>query len=105
MSSRVRLRPEAELDAVGAASWYEEKRAGLGHAFLAALDEALQRVGSSPQHFPQLQDGVRRARLRRFPYGVYFVLEPERSVVIAVLHLHRDPDLWRARSEGGPTSG
>ena len=105
MSSRVRLRPEADLDAVGAALWYEARRSGLGLEFLAALDDALVRVGSHPQQFQQLDTGVRRVRLRRFPYGVYFVPGPECSVVVAILHLHREPDVWRERKEGGPGSG
>ncbi len=97
MASRVRLQPGAELDVAGAAFWYEAQGAGLGAEFLSVLDEVLVRVGASPQQFPDLNYGVRRALLRRFPYGVYFVAGPERSVVIAVLHLHRHPDTWRRR--------
>ena len=92
------LRPDAELDAAGAAFWYEEQSRGLGGDFLEAMDEVLLRVGSNPMQFPTIESGVRRALLRRFPYAVYFVTEAERAIVIAILHLHRHPDTWRQRT-------
>jgi hypothetical protein len=36
--------------------------------------------------------------LRRFPYGVYFLAESEEVKVLAVLHLHRQPDMWKSRN-------
>jgi hypothetical protein len=35
--------------------------------------------------------------LERFPYRLLFVLEPERAVVVAVMHLHRRPEYWKRR--------
>ena len=37
------------------------------------------------------------AMLDRFPYGLYFVDEPDKIVVFGVFHLHHDPDAWRRR--------
>lgn len=37
---------------------------------------------------------VRRVLVERFPYCIFYVVEPERLVVLAVLHVARDPDLW-----------
>jgi hypothetical protein len=42
--------------------------------------------------------GVRRARLRRFPYSVMYLVEPTQVVVIAVFHGSRNPDVWKARA-------
>ncbi|MDR4470747.1 MAG: hypothetical protein MRJ68_21020, partial [Nitrospira sp.] len=76
----------------------EDQRAGLGMQFLSELDEVFQRIESSPKQFPQLESEVHRALLHRFPYGVYFVEEPDEVVVLAVLHLHREPDMWKSRN-------
>ena len=89
----------AQDDIEAAALWYEQQRAGLGSRFLVELDSVLDRIGSSPLQFPLVEVPVRRALLHRFPYAVYFVAEEPggRSVVLAVLHQHRDPDAWRSR--------
>jgi hypothetical protein len=39
--------------------------------------------------------GIRRAMLRRFPFGVFFVVDDDWSTVVAVMHLHRDPGSWK----------
>jgi hypothetical protein len=49
---RLELRPEAELDALAAASWSEDERPGLGAEFLAELRAALTRVEEGPLLFP-----------------------------------------------------
>lgn len=90
-------RPEAEVDIEASALWYEGRRSGLGFRFLDELNEVLSRVVEGPHQFPVIDKGVRRALLRRFPYGIYFMAEQDCVVVLAVLHLHRDPDTWRQR--------
>ena len=97
MKQRLIVRPEAELDVSEAAGWYEHDRPGLGHRFLDELDELLERIERSPLQFPQIEKGVRRGLLRRFPYGVYFAVGTRLTVVLAVLHLHRKPGTWKSR--------
>jgi hypothetical protein len=33
--------------------------------------------------------------VRRFPDAVFFVVEPERVVVLAILHQYEDPAKWQ----------
>ena len=40
---------------------------------------------------------VREAPVPRHPYGVYYRVQPDRIVVIAVFHHSRDPAEWRDR--------
>jgi hypothetical protein len=40
----VRVRPEAEIDALEAALWYESERTGLGVEFLGAVREVLGHI-------------------------------------------------------------
>ena len=91
------LRPRAELDVADASLWYEAQREGLGIQFLEELDYVMNRIESNPHQFPEIQSGVRRGLLHRFPYSVYIVLLEERIEVIAVLHLHRHPNSFRDR--------
>ena len=93
----LRVRPEAEIDAFETALWYASERAGLGGEFLDALREVFGHVERSPLRFPLVTPAIRRAMLRRFPFGVFFVTDEDCTTVIAVMHLHRDPDSWERR--------
>lgn len=97
MTPRLFVRDEAAADIEAAAEWYNDRRAGLGGEFVRAVRAALAGVARHPQQFPVAAGEVRRARVRRFPYVVFFVPEAEQVVVLAVLHGRRDPQVWRSR--------
>ena len=42
---------------------------------------------------------IRRAILKRFPYGIIDQVLPDESIVLAVMHLSRRPDFWINRLE------
>lgn len=91
MSLPVYVRPEAEAELRNAHDWYEERRPGLGEEFLSCVEAAIESVRRNPELCAAVHGGVRRVLARRFPYGVYYLPEPERIVVLAVFHGHRDP--------------
>jgi hypothetical protein len=64
---RLRVRPEAEVDAFEAAVWYERERPGLGVEFLEATRAAFRRIEEAPRQFPTVFPDIRRAILHRFP--------------------------------------
>jgi len=89
--------PAARLDMIDAQDWYERKAQGLGARFLAEVDFQVQRIAANPLHFPKMWADVRRARLRRFPYGLFFRSLAEGVFVIACFHSSRDPLIWQSR--------
>jgi len=88
---------EAEAEFKEAQAWYEERTPGLGQAFVTNVQAAIQRIRRAPVQFPAVDGEVRRALIRRFPYGVFYLNEEDRIVVIAVYHSSRDPKEWRSR--------
>lgn len=92
------VRPLAEADLEDAARWYEDERPGLAERFLKDLDQTLARIRERPFQFPTVSGQVRRALLHTFPYAVYFRASNEMVVVLAVLHLRRNPKVWRGRT-------
>jgi hypothetical protein len=94
---RLDIRAEAELDMVEAALWYENEREGLGAEFSLEVDKIVARIVENPLQFQERQSGTRLAMVDRFPYGVYFVDEPDKVILFGVLHLHRHPDTWKQR--------
>jgi len=92
------FRPEAESDVQSSYDWYEKQQAGLGDEFLDALDQVIEGLHRLPEKHPIVHHNVRRALLRRFPYGVFYLNEPPRVVILAVVHQRRDPTRWQDRS-------
>ena len=52
----------------------------------------------SPDRYPRVHGTVRRGLVRRFPYGVFYVVTDDTIVILAVFHASRDPAGWRART-------
>ncbi len=97
MSLRVVFRRAARHDFDEAASWYDERRAGLGGEFMIEIDRAVSMASNNPRHFPIMYRDIRCVRVRRFPYSVFFRAETMRIVVPAVFHARRDPAIWKRR--------
>ena len=90
MKWRVVIRPRAETDLQEARGWYENQQKGLGGQFLAEIAIAIQLLAENPEIHPEYYRGFRRALTRRFPYKLFYRLEPNRIVVFRVLHARRN---------------
>jgi toxin ParE1/3/4 len=93
----ITFRPSARADINAAVDWYEDRQAGLAQRFLAEVDRCLALVAEHPLRFAIKHRDIRCAAVRRFPYLIYFVVEPNRVVVLAVFHVRRDPIVWQER--------
>lgn len=84
-----------ELDeAIG---YYNGVRSGLGDEFKAEIEAAVNRVVFWPHAWSRASKEARLCAAHRFPYGVVYVVEADRIVIVAVMHLHRRRGYWRNR--------
>jgi plasmid stabilization system protein ParE len=79
-------------------TWYEGQRFGLGLVCKDAVDAALALVAEHPGLFRRVRGLIRRTVVKRFPYTVHFLEEPDRIVVLAVFHAARDPAELKRRA-------
>lgn len=98
MTYRVIVRPEAAREIQEAFDWYEGRSEGLGLEFLRAADACLSGVRRNPSAFQPVYEEVRRALLRKFPYGLFYILRDDTIVVIACFHVSRSPADWQRRA-------
>ena len=91
------LRLRAEMDVEDIHEELERRSTGLGRQFLARLREVLERIESLPEMYGVVWQDVRAARLRRFPFVVYYVGLADRAEVLAVMHGSRDESAWQSR--------
>jgi len=97
VTPRLIVRSDAEADLIIASEWYETRSPGLGTEFLRPVDVCFALIRRHPSAFQQIEGMVRRARLRRFPFSVYYVPTTAEIAVLAVLHARRDPREWQRR--------
>ena len=89
----------AEAEADGAIAHYEIQRAGLGREFRQDFESAIDRIRRMPQVFASVDDqGIRKHRLKRFPYTVYYPELDDAIWIAAVAHQRRRPGYWSGRS-------
>ena len=89
--------PEAIAEAWEAFHWYEERSEAAADSFWQELRHARESVTEHPQSWSRHLHGMRCFRLKRFPYGLIYVIRNDRIIGVAVAHLKRRPSYWRAR--------
>jgi toxin ParE1/3/4 len=92
-----RFHPEALAEFGEAAVFYDSRRKSLGAEFTDEVEMAVKKILKQPDRWRYLEKPVRRCLTRRFPYGVLYAEEPGGILIVAVMHLRREPGYWRAR--------
>lgn len=93
----------ARLEATKAAIDLEALSPGLGTRFADDFEEAFRRLAAAPAEQPPwladgVPEGVRHTMLRRFPYHLIFILDPD-PLVLATRAQRQDPLDWLDRLE------
>jgi len=98
MNYEVRVRRAAAGDIEDAAVWYEMQRVGLGGEFIDEVEQALEKIAGDPAKYRVLYRDTRRTILQRFPFGLFYRVEQQVIVVVAVMHSSRHPRRWKTRA-------
>ncbi len=81
MSLSVIFRRVARNEFDDAADWYEQRLAGLGAAFTAAIQQTLDQIIAQPDFYPTVFRDVREALVSNYPYCIYYRDETSRDPV------------------------
>lgn len=87
----------AEAELLDAVAYYNSQSEGLGYEFAAEVKRTIERIVQYPDAWTQLSIRTRRCRTNRFPYGVIYQIRSETLLIVAVMHLSRNPQLWQDR--------
>ena len=100
MSYRLRIQDAADLDIAEAIAYYERARVGLSFDFELCLEEGYSDILRAPLGYQIKYRNVRVKFIRRFPYGIHYLMEGEDIFIIAVFHQSRNPRNWFKRLNG-----
>jgi plasmid stabilization system protein ParE len=97
---KIVLSPPARNDIREAAKWYNKRKAGLGRQFVSRIKEATAYIKDNPYMAQVRFDDVRVVIVKQLPYSIHYKIKEDIKTVLihAILHDHRDPDLWPQRA-------
>lgn len=91
---------QAELEFLTILEYYRARRQQSAEEFADEYDATVGQILERPRSYPVVEfAGVRRARLRQFPYFLYFreLAEVDAIEIIAIVHNRRRQDYWLDR--------
>ncbi len=90
----VQFEAPAQGDIENAFAWYESRRSGLGAEFLRAVAAASEALERDPLRFAVTKAPYRWIKLRKFPYGMHYLVDVQEVSVLACLHFRQSPERW-----------
>jgi len=96
---KVRFLVPAEQELIEAAAFYEQQVPLLGRNFLDIIETAVREIREHPGRWPEVEKGIRRRVVRRFPYSLLYTIKEDELVILAVMHHKQKPRYWIGRVE------
>lgn len=99
MTYKIRFRRAARADYLETIDFYLDESEPVAGRFVEEFENAVNSIRENPLKYQVLDErrGIRRAFIPRFPYGVFFQLDGDVVLVLAVMHLARHPRNWKTR--------
>lgn len=91
MKYPIEVKEEARQDIIDAAGWYREKQPGLDKKFIAAIEEAMQRISLTPTAGRKLYRSFRETSLKKFPFVIVYEIIFDSIVIYQVFHISQNP--------------
>ncbi len=87
----------AKTEFTEAVLYYNDQSEGLGYEFAVEVKRTIERIVQYPEAWSQLSKRTRRCRTNRFPYGLIYQIHENNILIVAVMHLSRNPVSWKKR--------
>lgn len=87
----------AQNELEDAVDYYNRESPGLGFEFADEVYRTIDRILGMPDAWQSLTARTRRCLTNRFPYGVIYQVRKNELLVVAIMHLHRKPGVWKQR--------
>ena len=79
--------------------WYEAEVPGLGGRFRGEIDSVVGRMADNPRQFPAVFKTLGRARAKKFPYALFFLVEPDVKEVVDIVDMMRKMCRYKLRNK------
>lgn len=82
---------EALFDIEEIVLWYENIRDGLSYDFELCLEIGLAEITRNPQSFQKRYKTVKIIFIKRFPYGIHYIIKENEIIIVGAFHTSRSP--------------
>ncbi len=93
---RLEFHPEAELELIESAVYYDKQVPGLGERFESEIRYATNLLLDQPEIGPLVDPNLRKFILTRFPFTLYYSVTTDVLRIEAVAHQSRRPGYWKS---------
>lgn len=97
MAFKVIVKPITFLDVDEAIIYYEKRSSGLGKRFYFAFLSCIEKIEAYPIHYRFAKDPVRRCRIEKFPFKVFYLISGETIFILGVAHDKRSNTFIKRR--------
>jgi toxin ParE1/3/4 len=94
---KLEFHPEAEMELIEAAAYYDFQVSGLGERFEAEVRRATEILLEHPHIGSSVDPDLRTFILNRFPFTLYYSTTSDVLRIEVVAHQSRRPGYWRSR--------
>jgi toxin ParE1/3/4 len=95
---RYEFHSEALAEYEASTEYYVALDPAVAERFVAAVNDAIDRILDSPTRWRIIDEDVRRCLTHVFPYGILYTLESDFVLIVAVMHCSREPGYWKSRT-------
>ena len=89
MDFKILIKPIVFVDAEEAVLYYEKKLSGLGKRFYERFLTSLNKIHAKPFTYTFAKGSVRRCRVEKFPYKIFYVINSDTIFIIGLSHAKR----------------
>lgn len=104
----VKYHQAAEEELLNEVAYLELRLPGLGRRFYSEVLRAERLIGRFPESAQVVLPGIRKQRLRKFPFSLIYSIDKDALLILAVAHHSRRPRYWLQRvsqSQSEPPEG
>jgi plasmid stabilization system protein ParE len=91
---KIELLSIAKQELEDASAYYNSQQKGLGSRYKSEVKSTLKRISIFPTAYMEVKSEIRRCVMHTFPYSIYYSIQDNKIVVLAISHHHRKPDYW-----------
>jgi hypothetical protein len=93
----IKVLSEAKAELLSAVAYYEKQQGGLGKRLWVEVHRHVMWIAQNSE-LPRLRPGgYRRVNLRIFPYYIAYLIRGTKIWILAIAHIHREPEYWVER--------
>lgn len=91
---KIEFLPIAKSELYDAIEYYNLQVQGLGLRYKSEAKETIKRISIFPTAWKEVKPKIRRCIMHKFPYNIYYSIQNNSLLILAIAHQHRKPDYW-----------